>query len=76
MLKNNPNEVPNRSVDVMTQAQFVEELVGNLTNKGVTFHDCLLEDKPETFHFGLKSIRKDLPEHLVKTNRALISDLV
>ncbi|WP_061809568.1 sugar nucleotide-binding protein [Rossellomorea vietnamensis] len=64
------------AVDMMAQSQFVEELVGNLTNKDVTFHNCLLEDKPETFHFGLKSIRKDLPERLVKTNRALIRDLV
>ncbi|MDX8344942.1 sugar nucleotide-binding protein [Rossellomorea sp. YZS02] len=64
------------AVDMMTQAQFVEELVGCLTNKDITFHDCLLEDKPETFYFGLKSIRKDLPEHLVKTNREFIRDLL
>ncbi|MBN8191942.1 hypothetical protein JI667_07265 [Bacillus sp. NTK074B] len=61
---------------MMTQAQFVEELVGSLTKKDITFHDCLLEDKPETFHFGLKSIRKSLPERLLKTNRGLIRDLV
>ncbi|MCA1057516.1 sugar nucleotide-binding protein [Rossellomorea aquimaris] len=64
------------AVDMMTQVSFIEELVGTLTDKEIKFQESLLQDTHDTFYFGLKSIRNDLPESLLKTNREMIADLV
>ncbi|MGM0842726.1 MAG: sugar nucleotide-binding protein [Bacillota bacterium] len=64
------------AVDMMTQDRFIEELVSSLTDKEIKFHYRLLQDTPDTYYFGLKSIRNDLPKSLLKTNREMIANVV
>jgi dTDP-4-dehydrorhamnose reductase len=64
------------AVDMMTQDTFIEKLVSSLTDKEIKFHYRLLQDTPDTYYFGLKSIRNDLPESLLKTNKEMIAELV
>jgi dTDP-4-dehydrorhamnose reductase len=64
------------AVDMMSQNRFIEELVSTLTDKEIKFHYRLLQDTPDTYYFGLKSIRNDLPESLLKTNSEMIANVV
>lgn len=64
------------AIDMMTQDTFIKELVSSLTDKEINFHYRLLQDTPDTYYFGLKSIRNDLPESLLKTNRDMIANVV
>ncbi|MGM0752623.1 MAG: sugar nucleotide-binding protein [Bacillota bacterium] len=64
------------AIDMMTQDIFIEKLVSSLTDKEIKYHYRLLQDIPDTYYFGLKSIRNDLPGSLLKTNREMIDDIV
>lgn len=64
------------AVDMMSHDRFIEELVTRLTDKEIKLTPHMLEDSPDTYHFGLKSIRNDLPDHLLKTNKEIIAELV
>ncbi|TMU87218.1 sugar nucleotide-binding protein [Bacillus sp. BHET2] len=63
-------------VDMMPHDRFIQELVMNFSDKEITFTYQLLQQHPETYYFGLKSVRNELPKSLLKTNTSMIEDLV
>lgn len=64
------------SIDMMTQAEFVDKIVSKLTNQEVKIRYHLFDEIEEIRYFRLKSVRTDIPSELQITNEEIISQLV
>ncbi len=64
------------TVDMMTQSEFVERIVRKITDTKIKFQYNHFHEKGETYYFGIKSSRIDIPDFLLNTNKDMISNLV
>ncbi|MDR7071610.1 sugar nucleotide-binding protein [Fictibacillus barbaricus] len=64
------------STDLMTQAQFYEQILSKLEYEGNLLRYTVYQEPKDTGYFTLKSIRNDLPESLQYTNEDIISYLL
>jgi len=64
------------SMDMMTQAQFFQQIVNKLTNDKNILKYQLFNEVNETFYFRLASCRDELPKSLQRNNQHLIEYLL
>ncbi|MGB6409451.1 MAG: sugar nucleotide-binding protein [Planococcus donghaensis] len=64
------------SVDMMIHQQFTEKLVKNLTDKKIKLIHKSVPNVSGICHFGLTSVRHEIPENLQITNQELIDYLI
>jgi|GEM_PF-5419146 len=61
---------------MMIHQQFIEELVKKLTDKKVELNVKSIPNVTGICHFGLTSVRHDIPANLQLTNQELIDYLI
>ncbi|MCD7035954.1 sugar nucleotide-binding protein [Metabacillus sp. GX 13764] len=64
------------ATDMMTEAQFYEEIISSLASEKAILRYRLFQDNADTRYFALKSTRDDLPDSLQSKNSDIISFLL
>lgn len=63
------------STDATTDEQFIKEIVSNITDKEDQVNGEFYKDGKETYYFGLRSVRNELPASLLQSNEDIIKSL-